>query len=227
VDIFSLWQSSLLAAWQELATQVILFVPVLLSALIVFGVGLLIAEWLSRIVGHLLRTIRFSRLTFNAGLDNFLKQADIPYDVTGLVQLSIKWLAIMVFFMASVNILGLSALAAILHNLLSYVPRVITAAVVLAIGVFLATLVEGIVRGTLLSVDHQHAKPISKLTRWLVLFISIFAAIDELQIARPIVDTFFQGLTWTVTLSIGLAVGLGSKDLIAKLLQDWYTSLKK
>ena len=57
--------------------------------------------------------------------------------------------------------------------------------------------------------------------------VAIMAGINELKIAETLVQTFFQGLTWTFTLAVGLAIGLGSKDLVAKVLADWYNKLNK
>jgi len=68
---------------------------------------------------------------------------------------------------------------------------------------------------------------LAHFSRWLVMVVAIMAAVNELQIAQALVETFFQGLTWTVTLAVGLAVGLGSKDMISRILEDWYDKLKK
>ena len=53
------------------------------------------------------------------------------------------------------------------------------------------------------------------------------AAIDQLQIAQGLITTFFQGLTYTIVLVVGLSVGLGAKDLVSKVLGDWYEKIKK
>ena len=82
------------------------------------------------------------------------------------------------------------------------------------------------VRGAFVSVDHEIAKPVSKVTRWVIIVISFFAAVEQLQIAQGLIRTFFQGLTYTIVLTVGLSIGLGSKDFIAKILDDWYEKVK-
>ena len=86
---------------------------------------------------------------------------------------------------------------------------------------------ETLVRGALTSVDHEVAKPVSKLSRFLVILVTFFAAVDQLQIAQGLIATFFQGLTYTIVLIVGLSVGLGAKDLVSKALTDWYQKIKK
>lgn len=227
MDIFTVWEQSVLSAWADLSVRFLTFLPVFLGAILVFVVGVLIANWLSKLVEHILRAVKFSDLTKSAGLDAFLKRADIGLDTTGLVAAATKWFIILVFFVATVNILGLTAITIVLNNLVNYIPRIVSASLIVAVGVFVANIVEGLVRGALASVDHGHAKPLAHFSRWLVMVVAIMAAVNELQIAQALVETFFQGLTWTVTLAVGLAVGLGSKDMISRILEDWYDKLKK
>ena len=227
MDIITVWEQSLLSAWGNLSIRFLTFLPVFLGAILVFVVGTLIAGWLSKLIERILRTVKFSDLTKTAGLDAFLKRADISLDTTELISAAIKWFILLVFFVASVNILGLTAITAVLNNLVGYIPRVVSAALIIAVGVFVANIVEGLVRGALATVDHGHAKPLAKFARWLVMVVVVLAAVNEMRIAQVLVETFFKGLTWTVTLAIGLAVGLGSKDLVAQILKDWYDKLKK
>lgn len=227
MDILSIWQESIVTAWTGLFTRVILFLPVFFGAVIVFVIGIYVSDWLFRGTLHLLKLIKFSRLTTEAGLDKFLKKADISVDSAGLIALTVKWFVLLVFFTAATNILGLTAISGVINNLLGLIPKVLTAALIIAVGAFIANVCDGVVRGALTTVDHDQAKNLGQVARWFVLIIAILAGIHELQIAQGLVTIFFQGLTWTITLAVGLGVGLGSKDLIAQILKDWYEKLKK
>jgi len=125
-----------------------------------------------------------------------------------------------------VDILGLSAVSSVLAIVLGYIPNVFAAALIVAVGYIVAGIVEGLVRGALVSIDRDIAKPTSKFARWIILIIAVFAAIDQLQIAQGLIATFFQGLTYTIVLVVGLSVGLGAKDLIARVLNEWYDKIK-
>ena len=123
--------------------------------------------------------------------------------------------------------MGLSAVSEVLTRVLSYIPNILAASLIMGAGYFIAGLVENLVRGALSSVDHKLAKPVGKLARWFLLLVTFFAAVDQLQIARGFINTFFQGLTYTVVLVVGLSFGLGAKDLVSKILNDWYEKIRK
>jgi len=136
-------------------------------------------------------------------------------------------LIVFVFFLAAIDVLGLSSVSKILTDVLGYIPNIVAAALIFGVGYFVAGIVDGVVRGALASVDHDVAKPVGRAARWLLIVISFFAAVDQLQIARGLISTFFQGLTYTIVLVVGLSVGLGAKDLVSKVLNDWYEKIRK
>ena len=185
------------------------------------------AHWAKKLVIEVLNMVKVGKLTEKMGVDKYLKKADIKYTFIELMGTLVEWLVILVFFLAVVDILGLTIVSQVLLVVLGYVPNIIAAILIFAAGYIVAGIVDGLVRGALASIDHDIAKPLGKLARWLVILIAFFAALDQLQIAKGLISTFFQGLTFTIVLVVGLSVGLGSKDLVAKILDDWYIKIKK
>lgn len=227
MDVFSTWQAALLNSWSGVWASVLGTLPTILGAIIVFAVGLIIAYWVKRGVIELLRVLRLESVTKSAGIDNYLARAEIKLNFVELVGVIFEWVIILVFFLAVVDILGLSAVSVVVTSVLGYIPNIVGAALIFAAGYIVAKVVDGLVRGALTSIDKEVAKPLGKFSRWIILLIAAFAAIDQLQIARGLTAVFFQGITYTVVLVVGLAVGLGAKDLVSKVLTDWYEKFKK
>lgn len=224
---FVTWQNALSASWMQVSTSVLLFIPKLVGALIVFVLGLVIASWGKRIIVEILRLVRLEDLSRSSGFSAHLERAHIKANSTELVGELVRWLLLLVFFIATVEILGLTIVSSVLTGLLAYIPNVFAAALIFGAGFIIANLSDGLVRGAFASIDHEAARPIGKLARWIVLFVAFFAALGQLQIAEELINNFFQGLTWTLVLIFGLSIGLGGKDLVAKLLDDWYKKISK
>lgn len=227
MNAFSSWQMALLVSWAEVWKSFLMILPTLLGAIIVFTIGMIISYWVKRLIVQGLKIIQFEKLSGMVGVDKYLAKADIRLTFTELLGTIVEWIIILIFFLAVVDILGLSAVSLVLARVISYIPNVLAAALIIAAGYFIAGLVDTLVRGALVSVDHDLAKPVGKLSKWVILIIAFFAAVDQLQIARGLISTFFQGLTYTVVLVVGLSVGLGAKDLVSKVLTDWYEKIKK
>lgn len=224
---FQLWQESLLAAWNQVWSSFLSFLPLLVGALLVFAVGLVIASLVRTVVERALSALGLDNLAKSAGITDYLKRADLRVSVVELLGLVAYWLLVLVFFIAAVDILGLTVVSQVLTSFLAYIPNVVAAALIFGAGMVVANLVRGLVRGALATVDHEAARPVANLSRWVVILVALFAAIGQLRVAPELVETFFQGLTWTLVLVVGLGVGLGSKDLVARLLDDWYKRVHK
>jgi hypothetical protein len=227
LNTLSVWQEALITSWAEVWSSFVSILPTLLGAVVIFAVGLIIAYWAKRLIIEVLRLAQLEKLTKSAGVDRYLEKADIKMSFVELLGLLVEWLVILVFFIAVVDILGLSSVSMVLFNVLAYIPNVIAAVLIFAAGYIVGGLADGIVRGALASVDHDVAKPLGRLARWLIVVVAFFAAVDQLQIARGLIATFFQGLTYTIVLVVGLSVGLGAKDLVSKVLDDWYRKISK
>jgi hypothetical protein len=223
----ALWQSAIVESWARVWSSFLGVLPKILGAIIVFAIGLIIAYWIKRLIIEFFKLVRFEKLTEVAGLERYLKKADIKLTFSQLLATVIEWLIIFIFFLAVVDILGLSIVSQVLLGVLGYIPNIIAAILIFAAGYIVAGIVDGLVRGALASVDHEVARPLGKFAKWLILLIAFFAAVDQLQIAQGLVSVFYQGLTYTVVLAIGLAVGLGAKDIISKILNDWYEKINK
>lgn len=221
------WQSAILISWNEVWSSFIRVLPSILGAIVVFAIGLILAYWAKRLVMELLKVSRFDKLTKSAGIDKYLGKADIKLSFVELLGTIVEWIVILVFFLAVVEILGLSVVSQVLLGVLGFIPNLLAAVLIFAAGYIVGGLVDGLVRGALVSVDHDIAKPLGRLARWVIILIALFAAVDQLKIAQGLVATFFQGLTYTIVLVVGLSVGLGAKDLISKILSDWYDRIHK
>ena len=227
MPLLQTWQQALLVSWSQVVASVASFIPSFVGAIVIFVIGILVATWGKRLVEEVMKAVRLEDLAKSAGFNDYLRRAEIKLTATELVGSLVKWLLLLVFFIAAVDVLRLPVVSKVLSGVLAYVPNILAAALIFGAGFFVANLVDGLVRGAFATIDHEAARPVGRLARWVVLVVSFFAAVDQLKVAQSLIDTFFQGLTYTLVLVVGLSVGLGGKDLVAKILDDWYKRLHK
>lgn len=221
------WQEAFLLAASNILTNVLSYLPTILAALLVFIVGIVLAKWAKALTVRILKKVKLSAVIKKSGVEPFLRKAEIKVKIEEIFGNVIKWLIILIFFITTVNILGLTTVSLVLNNILSYIPKVISAVLVLTVGVLLAGLVEGVVKGALAQVDLKTSRLLGKISSYLVVIFASLTAVNELQIAQTLVNTLFIGFVGMLALGFGLAIGLGAKDLISDILRDWYENFKK
>lgn len=221
------WQEAILVAATNILSRFFVFLPSFLAAIIIFLFGLILGKWLKALVVKILGAVKLDQGLRKAGLDSYLNKAEIRGKIEVFFGELIRWLIILVFSMAAVNILGLTTVSNVLNSLLSYIPRIISAVLVLTIGVLLGGLIEKLIKGAVSQVHVRISRMLAKIASYLVVIVSALAAVNELGIAQSLINTLFVGVVATLALGIGLAIGLGAKELVAKMLMDWYSAEKK
>ena len=185
------------------------------------------ARWSKVIIIKILSAIKLDKILRDSGLEPYLDRADVRVKAEVFIGEIVKWLIMAVFFIAGINVLGLTTVSAVLNSLLGYIPNIVSAILILTIGVLLAGLVESLIKGAVNQVDPKTSRLLSKISSYLVVIVAALAAINELGIAQSLINTLITGVVATLSLGIGLALGLGAKDLVSKMLLDWHTRSKK
>ena len=221
------WQDAIIVAGSSVLNQLAIFIPNLLGAVLVLVIGWLAGAWLKFLVSKILSAVKLNALISGTAVDSFLKKAEIRGKIEDILGSTVRWLTIFIFFIAAVNILGLSTVSQVLNNILAYMPKVFSAAIVLLAGVLLAGLVESLVKGAVGSVAVSFSRFLGKLASWIVMIFATLAAISELGIAANFINTLITGTIAMLSLGLGLALGLGSKDIVKEILTEWYGEVRK
>ena len=129
------WQDAIVVAGSSVLNQLAIFIPNLLGAILVLVIGWLAGAWLKILVAKILGAVRLNALITGTAVDSFLKKAEIRGKIEDILGSTVRWLTIFIFFIAAINILGLSTVSQVLNNILGYIPKVFSAAIVLLAGV--------------------------------------------------------------------------------------------
>ena len=207
---------SLKATWMT----VMMFLPAAIIALVLFGLGFILGSIAGKVVRQIILRLKIDRALHQAGLDVISEKAGFHITVAGFFDGLIKWFIILGFTVAATNVLGLDQVTTLLSGVLTYIPKVIVAVLILIIaalfGDFIGRLVEHSVKATGI---HQ-AGFVAVIARWSIVIIAgVLPALTQLDIAGPLVQTLFAGIVFALALAVGLSFGLGGRDTAAKLLE--------
>jgi hypothetical protein len=193
----------------------------------VFALGWILAGILHKLTLKLLQALHLSEWVNSPAIGKFLTEAGYEKKLEQAIAQAIRFLTILVFFVAAVNLLGLTTVSLVLTGILGYIPNVIAAILILVMGTLFAGVVESVVKGSLGAVDLKTSRLLGKTSSYIVLVFTILASLSQLHIAAEFVQTLFLGIVATISIGLGLSIGLGSKDLVSKVLTEWYENFKK
>ena len=224
--IVQTWAETTTYALQNLWQGFLSFIPTLIGAIIVFIIGWFIAIGIGKLVAEILTRIKFNQLFEKTGWKEALEKAELKVNAAEFVGAIVKWVLVIVFLLAAVEILGFVQFAAFLKSALAYLPNVIVAALIFVVTVIVVDIVEKIVRAAVEGVKIGYGHLVSVIVKWSIWIFAILAILHQLGIARPFMETLFTGFVAMLVISLGISFGLGGKEVAAEILQDLRKKLK-
>src|SRR3989344_2438412 len=207
-------QSSFTGLW----FTVVQYLPAIIAAVIVFIIGWIVGIILYRIVMEVVKVLRVDDALRAAGLNDAAKEAGFNLDVGRFLGTLVMWFVILVFLVASLEILGLSRVTVFLQQVvLLYLPQVIVASLILILGAIVAEVAKGVVAGSARAAGAHSANLAGSVAKWAIWIFAIIAALEQLNIATAFIQTLFTGVVIALSLAFGLAFGLGGKDAASRI----------
>lgn len=221
------WIDVTIQALQNLWQGFLGFIPVLLGAVIVFIIGWFFSVGVGKLVAEVLKKLKLNQIFEKGAWKNALEKAEIKVDASAFVGAVVKWILIVVFLLAAVEILGLVQFAIFLKGVLGYLPNVIVAVLIFVVTVIVVDIVEKIVRAAVEGIKVGSGQIVSAVVKWSIWVFAILAILTQLRFEAAdwifeLIKMVFMG----IVLIAVVAFGLGGKDMAAEILQDLRKKLK-
>ena len=223
----SSWTAAFETSLSNALNLLLAAIPQIVGFLLVISFGWFIASVATRAVTALLGRARFNDWVHRSGIGAALGGAGVDTDAIGLVALTAKWFIRLIALVVAFDALGLPAVSDTLRQLLLWLPNLIVALVILVMGGLGANALEGLVRTSLLSSDlGGHARLLSGVARAAVWTFAVVLALYQVGIASDLVATVFTALVAGLALAVGLAFGLGGREVAGEIVRDIYERLR-
>lgn len=220
------WQTTVMEPAQAMWTRVLGFLPTLVGVIIILIVGWVIASLIQKVIVRFLKLARLDTASEKTGIANILTKGDINYTLSEIIGILIYWLVMLVVILAAVNTLQLTVAAELLNRVILYMPNVIASVFILTLGIFFASLVGNMVRTTAANAGIAQARTLGQATQVVIAIFIFIEALKQLQIDTTLIDLLIKGVVFALALGVGLAIGLGCKDMAARYVGDLIDSFK-
>ena len=207
---------ALQGAWEE----IILFIPNLLAAVIIFIVGWFIAIWIGKLIAGILSKLQFDSIFDRTGWKEALSNADVKVDPSGFVGAICKWILVVVFLMIATEIMGWAAFATLLGGIIAWVPNLLVAIIILVVAIVIADILEKLVKVSAKKMGVSFVNFLGTMVKWAIYVFAGLAVLLQVGITSKIVEILVIGFVGTLALALGLSFGLGGKDAAARMIED-------
>lgn len=193
----------------------------LLVALLLLLIGFLAAKGLGYLTTFILKLIQFDKGSRRIGLSALLEKGELKKTAADLLGDLVYWIIIFVTVISVAKIFGLPIEIALSH-VFAYLGLVVLAALVLGIGLFLASLLAGTVKLIALNFGVEGGKTLARVVYYVVIIFTFLAALAQLGIKPEVFVPQIGVIIGAVGLAAAIAFGLGCKDMAADFLHNLF-----
>jgi Conserved TM helix len=212
---------------QMIFAQVSQFVAILFLGIFVFLVGWLISRFIIKpgvTIG--LKKLKFDELSKRIELADILEKGGIQYTFSELAGVICYWLALLITVMVALNAAGLVIAADLLQKIVLFVPNIIAAVFILLAGMFLSVVLKNIVKASASNAGIYQANLLSRITEIVVIVFTVAMALEQLHIGAKLIELTIGIVLGSLGLGFAIAIGLGCKDLVAKIVWEVFESAR-
>jgi hypothetical protein len=216
------WSEAITTSMAQALSLLMGAIPRIIGFLVIVAIGWFIATLIAKAVAALLRSIRFNDMAERSGFAGFVANTGVETDPSGFIADIAKWFTRLITLVVGFDALGLPAVSDVLRQLLLWLPNLAVAIAVLILGGLAANWLAGLVRGAAAKADLGNPDLLATIARVATWAFAIVAALNQVGIARELVDTLFMATVGAAALGLGLAFGLGGRETAGEMVRDWY-----
>ncbi len=195
-------------------------IPSVFAAALVLGIAYVIGRLVGQLIKSLLETVNFDALPSKLGLGG---QADgAKWSPSAIVGYLVLVVVLLFAAVSALSLLGFANLSDLLVDFLFFVGHILMGLVILAIGLYLSSVVAEIIKSRQIT----QAVLLSLVARVAILLLAGAMALRQMGLANEIISLAFGLLLGSVAVAGAIAFGLGGREIAAQKLKEWLSSIE-
>jgi len=204
---------------KDFIQRLLVFMPNLLTCLIIFVFGFIAAWIVKYVVSKIANVLRVDRFCAKVGITETFGKVGIKEPPARLLSRIFYWLVVIIFVIIALYTLRVPAIEKLLEKFFLYLPDLFVAALLIIIGYILgnflgrATLIASVNAGV------RFSRLLSKGVKTIVVLLASVMALEQLGIGRGTVIVAFTILFGGFVFALSLSFGLAGKNIARQYLE--------
>ena len=187
-------------------TPLVLFIPRIIIAVIIIIVGLYVAEVIVEMLKKAL-----AKTVLGKELDNLDDKAkDTGFTISSLIFISVKVFVLLIFLQVALAVLAISILSSFITPVLALIPLILTAMVIVVIGLIVAEYVVKLLMGMLKEMDFDKlVDPVEAMVKKQGIIMRVLGGVVKILVTLIFVQ-----------IAVGVLNSTGAFNMLAQLINE-------
>jgi len=212
------WHEVSVRALSELGTTLAKFLPALLGALAIIGVGWLVSRGVEVAARRVLRTLGVDRASARIGVSDAFARGGVGMTLSDVIARLLFWLLLLTFVLSSVETIGLDAVTTTIDRLIAVIPRVIGAGLIVVLGLQFARFLSGVAASAFSAAGFVSGARVGVLVQAGIGTLVGLVAVEQVGVDTEVLVGPLTVLIGAAALSAGLCFALGAYPIVTHIL---------
>lgn len=206
----------------NILTGILNFLPHLVNGLIILIVGYLLSALIRWLVRTLLLRLHFEQLADRLGITATLRNLGVRLPLSTVIAQIVFFFLLLSLATSAFDLMGLTAVADLLRNVLAFIPRAISAAIIIIFGSMLARFLGETITTVARNVNITYNKALGKLIEYTLVAFVVVLAISTLGVDTTILTSALTILIAAGGLAIALTFAFGAREAARNVIAGHY-----
>jgi len=193
----------------EVVAKIFDMIPNVLGAILIIAIGVFIAKLVAQLLQSLLAGVGADTL-----IEKITGTPAKKIVLSKVIASVVQYVLAVVFLVQGINVLNLDVLTSIGAAIIGYMPSVLSAVIIIAVGMFAAYTAESAIVK-----KFPEAKGSALVAKVVIYVLVAFLCLSELGVASAIVETTFVSIIAAVCVAFAIAFGVGGRTFAANTLE--------
>ncbi|WP_276309625.1 mechanosensitive ion channel [Peribacillus acanthi] len=193
--------------------DILTMIPNIIIAILFIIAGLWVGKMVKNFVSGFLKRVGLDSIMNGIGIKG--KSSTNTTSLSDILGYIAQIIVVLLFVVQALNIVKLDFLVTLATGVIAYLPHVIAALIILAVGLYVGNFIQKVLKSMFTG---EHFTLLASIAKYAIIAIAFFMALDQLGVADTIVNAAFILILGGLALAFGLAFGLGGKDFASKYL---------
>ena len=214
----------LLETLQKTGQLFLNIVPNMLMALTVLVVGWLFSSIVSKIIERILRAIKVDKIGEKLNEIEMLER--VKARPSKVIAKLIYYVMMLVFIAVASDMMQLEIVSNQVNSFIEYLPKILTATLILLAGLVVANMIKGILDTAFMSLNISSGRLISGFVFYFIFISVALSALTQASIETGFLKSNLTLIIGGVVVAFAIGYGLASKSMMANLLGALYSKSK-
>lgn len=209
---------------ESLYQEMVLIFPKIVGGIVFIVLAYILLKLILVLTKYILKLSKIDKLKNALNNSEALKNSSVEVDPAKIILQFVRLFIILLIIIIGSDIFGLTVVSNQIGRIVDYLPQFFSAVLIFAGGFYLANYIKGFLKSLIKSIDLNGANIISNIIFYIILIFTIITSLNQAGVNTDLITNNLSMVLGSIFLTLAIAFGLGSKDVIYRLLLSFYTN---